>query len=94
MVDTDTRRPARRRRIPPTPAPLPRPGSGNHDPYGVPSRHRPGRKVLDVPTRRDRGHTTAEVNVGTVHVKFVHIDATSMAQHAARTSYGPNLASS
>jgi hypothetical protein len=40
--------------------------------------------ILDVETRLRNGLTTAEFNVGTVHVHFVHVDAAAMAKHTAR----------
>jgi len=48
-------------------------------------------KILDVPTNQSHGHTTAELNVGTVHVRFVHVDAASMAAHKARMAYAATM---
>ena len=41
-------------------------------------------KILDVPTRKHGGHTTAALGVGTVTLNFVHVSDAAMARHNAR----------
>jgi len=50
-------------------------------------------KILDVPTLRVHGHTTSVLDVGTVHLKFVHVDAAAMAAYKARMARANAVAS-
>ena len=51
-------------------------------------------KILDVPTLRVHGHTTSALDIGTVHVKFVHVDPAAMAKHTARMAYAATMPAS
>jgi hypothetical protein len=50
-------------------------------------------KILDVPTSRPKGsgHTTANLDVGTVHVRFVHVSDAAMAAHTAKMAYAAKM---
>jgi hypothetical protein len=50
--------------------------------------------ILDVPTRKHGGHTTAALGVGTVTLSFVHVDDATMAQHKARMDYARTMPAS
>ena len=50
-------------------------------------------KILDVPTLRVHGHTTSVLDVGTVHLKFVHVNATATAAYKARMARANAVAS-
>ena len=47
--------------------------------------------ILDLPARLHNGHTTTAFDVGTVHVKFVHVNAAAKAQYNARQAYAATM---
>ena len=47
--------------------------------------------AFDMKVDRHNGHTTAELTVGTVQMRFVHIEDAAMAQYEARMAYARTM---
>ena len=48
--------------------------------------------ALDVKAHRsDTGHTTAQLDVGTIHLRFVHVEDAAMAEHRTREAFAATM---
>ena len=48
--------------------------------------------ALNTQVSRRNGHTTTQADIGTVHLRFVHVTDTAMAAHTAKMAYAARMA--
>ena len=48
-------------------------------------------RVLNVDTEIRAGHTTAQLDVGTIHLRFVHVEDAAMAAHKTRQAFAATM---
>lgn len=48
-------------------------------------------EALTTQVSRRNGHTTTQTDVGTIHLRFIHVTDTAMAAHSAKMAYAATM---